>query len=110
MSKLVAIMSMSLDGFVADSNDGVGEVFDWYMNSGDVEIPHRRVGPHDVQGVRAERRAPSRSLVRTWCRAHRSTHVRRRPRLGEITLGDQHSYLPTTSPPDGRDPTRLSTS
>jgi len=29
-------MSMSLDGFVADRNDGVGEVFDWYMNSGDV--------------------------------------------------------------------------
>src|SRR2546422_7430591 len=23
--------------------------------------PHRRVGPHDVQGVRAERRAPPRS-------------------------------------------------
>ena len=31
-------MSMSLDGFVADANDGVAEVFDWYMNSGDVEI------------------------------------------------------------------------
>ena len=38
MSKLIAIMSMSLDGFVADANDGVGEVFDWYMNSGDVEF------------------------------------------------------------------------
>ena len=38
MSKVVAIMSMSLDGYVADSNDGVGEVFDWYMNSGDVEF------------------------------------------------------------------------
>lgn len=36
MSKLVAIMSMSLDGFVADPNDGVGEVFDWYMHSGKV--------------------------------------------------------------------------
>jgi dihydrofolate reductase len=36
MSKIVALMSMSLDGFVADANDGVGEVFDWYMNSGDV--------------------------------------------------------------------------
>jgi dihydrofolate reductase len=31
-------MSMSLDGYVADSNDGVDEVFDWYF-SGDVEIP-----------------------------------------------------------------------
>jgi dihydrofolate reductase len=38
MSKLVAIMSMSLDGYVADPNDGVGEVFDWYMNSGNVEF------------------------------------------------------------------------
>jgi dihydrofolate reductase len=38
MSKLVAIMSMSLDGYVADANDGVNEVFDWYFNSGDVEF------------------------------------------------------------------------
>src|SRR4051794_32470109 len=38
MSKLVAIMSMSLDGYVADRNDGVAEVFDWYVNSGDVEF------------------------------------------------------------------------
>jgi len=38
MSKLIAIMSMSLDGFVADANDGVGKVFDWYMSSGDVEF------------------------------------------------------------------------
>lgn len=38
MSKVVAIMSMSLDGYVADRNDGVGEVFGWYMSSGDVEF------------------------------------------------------------------------
>jgi dihydrofolate reductase len=38
MPKVVAIMSMSLDGLVADVNDGVAEVFDWYFNSGDVEI------------------------------------------------------------------------
>ena len=38
MAKVVALMSMSLDGFVADSNDGVGEVFDWYMSSGNVEF------------------------------------------------------------------------
>src|SRR5881275_3276876 len=38
MSKVVALMSMSLDGYVADSNDGVAEVFDWYMSSGDVEF------------------------------------------------------------------------
>ena len=37
MSKVVALMSMSLDGYVADANDGVAEVFDWYF-SGDVEV------------------------------------------------------------------------
>ncbi len=38
MSKLVAIMSMSLDGYVADREHGVAEVFDWYVDSGDVEF------------------------------------------------------------------------
>ena len=38
MTKVVAFMSMSLDGYVADANDGVAEVFDWYF-SGDVEVP-----------------------------------------------------------------------
>lgn len=36
MSKVIAVMSMSLDGFVADRNDGVATVFDWYFRSGDV--------------------------------------------------------------------------
>lgn len=38
MSKVVALMSMSLDGFVADPDDGVEEVFAWYF-AGDVEVP-----------------------------------------------------------------------
>jgi len=38
MPKIIAVMTMSLDGYVADNNDGVDEVFDWYSNSGDVEI------------------------------------------------------------------------
>ena len=38
MAKVVALMSMSLDGYVADVNDGVAEVFAWYF-SGNVEIP-----------------------------------------------------------------------
>ncbi len=37
MTTVIAIMSMSLDGYVADANDGVGEVFDWYF-SGDVDV------------------------------------------------------------------------
>ena len=36
MSKVVAIMSMSLDGYVADANDGVAEAMGWYFGSGDV--------------------------------------------------------------------------
>ena len=39
MTKVVALMSMSLDGYVADANDGVAEVFDWYF-SGDDESGH----------------------------------------------------------------------
>ena len=38
MTKVIALMSMSLDGYVADENDGVDEVFDWYF-AGDVEVP-----------------------------------------------------------------------
>jgi dihydrofolate reductase len=38
MSKVIGIMSMSLDGFVADDNDDVSQVFDWYFTSGDVEV------------------------------------------------------------------------
>ena len=37
-SKVIAIMSMSLDGYVADLNNGVAEVMGWYMNSGDTEV------------------------------------------------------------------------
>src|SRR3954453_17106547 len=37
VTNVLALMSMSLDGYVADRNDGVAEVFDWYF-SGDVEI------------------------------------------------------------------------
>jgi dihydrofolate reductase len=60
MSKVVALMSMSLDGFVADANDGVDEVFDWYF-SGDVEVPTAsgtsdmtfRVSPPSAEHLRA---------------------------------------------------------
>ena len=45
MSKVVALMSMSLDGYVADLDDGVAEVFDWYFGSGDVEFETGGSGP-----------------------------------------------------------------
>lgn len=38
MAKVIAIMSMSLDGYVADTSDDVAEVFDWYF-AGVVDVP-----------------------------------------------------------------------
>jgi len=49
MSKLIAIMSMSLDGYVAGPEDEVGEVFSWYFGSGDVEV---RTGGSDAMTFR----------------------------------------------------------
>jgi dihydrofolate reductase len=60
MSKIVALMSMSLDGFVAGPNDGVGEVFDWYTNSGNVEF---QTGGSDPMTFRVS--APSAEHLRS---------------------------------------------
>jgi len=38
MARVIADLSMSLDGFVADTSDQVGPLFDWYGN-GQVETP-----------------------------------------------------------------------
>jgi dihydrofolate reductase len=38
MGKIVTHMTMSLDGFIADPSDGIGELFDWY-GAGPVDIP-----------------------------------------------------------------------
>lgn len=38
MSKLIGIMTMSIDGFVADREGRVGDVMRWYMASGDTEV------------------------------------------------------------------------
>ena len=38
MGKVCTHMTMSLDGFIADPNDEVGELFDWY-EAGDVSVP-----------------------------------------------------------------------
>jgi len=38
MGKVNAHMSMSLDGFIADPNDGIEQLFGWYF-SGDVAVP-----------------------------------------------------------------------
>jgi len=43
MSKVIADMTMSLDGFIADPHDGVEHLFGWYDN-GPVTIPSRMDG------------------------------------------------------------------
>ncbi len=111
MTKVVALMSMSLDGYVADANDGVAEVFDWYF-SGDVEVPMPiptpdftfRVSPPSaghLRGLMAEVGAMltvgARSSVPTAGAA--GTRGTSPP-----------SSLPTTCPTAGHDPARQSSS
>ncbi len=62
MTKVVAIMSMSLDGYVAGPNDDVADVFNWYFASGDVEL---RTGGSDPMtfSVSAPSAAPIRDLT-----------------------------------------------
>jgi len=38
MADVIANMSMSLDGFVADPEDRIDHLFEWFGN-GDVEVP-----------------------------------------------------------------------
>ena len=38
MSKVIANMSMSLDGYIADTADGIDQLFGW-MGNGEVEVP-----------------------------------------------------------------------
>ena len=77
MGKVVALMSMSLDGYVADPNDGVDEVFEWYF-SGDVEVTTPtaafafRVSPPSAEHLRSLMADVGAMLTgrRTFERAH----------------------------------------
>ena len=51
MSKVIAIMSMSLDGYVADRNGSVAEVMGWYMTSGDTEVQTGGSDPMTLEHV-----------------------------------------------------------
>ena len=105
-SKVVAIMSMSLDGYIADSNDGVAEVFDWYVNSGNVEFHAGGSDPMTckVSGPSAEHLRGLWSELGAVLTGRRTFDVARG--WNGNHAWDQHSYLPTTSPLDGRDQTR----
>ena len=105
VSKVVAIMSMSLDGYVADLNDGVAEVFDWYF-SGDVEITIE-VGPHTIRVSRtsAEHLHGLISELGAMLTGRRTFD---KPRMGRTTTpGDGIAVLThATSPTGGHVPTR----
>lgn len=49
MSRLIGIMTMSLDGFVTDRAGSVRDVMGWYMSSGDTEV---QTGGSDSMSLR----------------------------------------------------------
>jgi dihydrofolate reductase len=53
MGKVIAQASMSLDGFIADTNDQAGPLFDWYDN-GDVEVTGAGPGVFHTSAASAE--------------------------------------------------------
>lgn len=110
MSKVVAIMSMSLDGFVADADGGVGEVFDWYFNSGDVEF---HTGGSDPMTFKVS--APSAEHLRGLWSELGAVLTGRRTFDAADGWNGNHAWGPAfvlthNIPPGGRAPTRPSTS
>ena len=126
MTKVVAIMSMSLDGYVADANDGVAEVFDWYF-SGDVEISMPitssdmtfRVSPPSADHVRglmaevgafltgrARSRSPTAGTASTPGRCPRSSSPTTCPTAG-LGPARRSSSSPTASKAPLHEPDRL---
>jgi len=51
MAQVVADMSVSLDGFVADASDGVQDVFAWYGKPQPQQSPQEPAGEADAMGV-----------------------------------------------------------
>lgn len=51
MARVVADMSVSLDGFVADPDDGVGQVFAWYGKPQPEKSPREPAGEADAMGL-----------------------------------------------------------
>jgi hypothetical protein len=59
MGKVIAQASMSLDGFIADTNDQAGPLHDWYYN-GDAEVSApTSTPPPPAPGICVPRGRPS---------------------------------------------------
>lgn len=71
--KVIIGAAVSIDGYIADANDGVGPLFDWYFNGSE----EMRMGPHQYRpegGYRPEPRSAA-FLRETW------------PRIGVTIMG-----------------------
>ena len=110
MSDVVAIMSMSLDGFVAGPDDDVMQVFDWYFASGDVEFA---TGGSDPMTFRVSEPSAEylRELTPSSGPSSPDAAPSRSPRAGAATTrGAPPSSSLTTSRTGGPGPGRPSTS
>jgi dihydrofolate reductase len=101
MAKVVAIMSMSLDGYVADASDGVAEVFDWYF-SGDVEVSTAS----ETMGMTFHVSSASADHLRAWQAELGAMLTGRRTFEAADGWGGQHpggvpAFIVTHDTPDG---------
>jgi len=98
MAKVIAIMSMSLDGYVANTGDSVAEVFNWYT-AGDVDVPTKKDFTFRVS-------APSAELLRALMREVGAMLTGRRTFDLAGGWGGQHAFgipafVVTHDVPDG---------
>ena len=99
MGKVIAAAAVSLDGFVADPDDAVGPLFDWYGN-GNVAITGA-----DPDRVFHVTEATAAYLRATWARIGAAVIGRRLFDLtngwnGRPAIGD-HVFVVTHQPPGG---------
>jgi hypothetical protein len=112
MAKVVGMMSMSLDGYVADANDGLTEVFDWYFSSGDIEVSTASATAGRTYHVSA----PSADYLRGMLAEVGAVLIGRRTFEiadgwgGHHPLGPAFSSSPITCPMAGHGPARQSSS
>jgi len=83
MSKVISHMTMSLDGFIADPDDGIDELFGWY-GAGDVSVSTAN------KDIAMSVDGPGAELLRTWMASTGALVCGRR--LFDITdgWGDNH--------------------
>ncbi|MFI6741533.1 dihydrofolate reductase family protein [Nonomuraea sp. NPDC050451] len=89
MAKVVANMSVSLDGFVADASDGVGQVFAW-IGAGSVPI---RLPDGSESSLVSE--ASARHVTKMWAQARALVAGRRTFDLAGGWQGNPPLGLPT---------------